>query len=111
MIHTMNLQDKPFNSIKKGTKTIELRLYDEKRQKIKIGDIIEFNNNYNNEIIRTKVVKIYVFDSFTDLYNSLDKISIGYSDNEESQPSDMEKYYTKDDINKYGVVGIEVKLI
>ena len=32
MEHKMKLKDKPFNSIKNGTKTIELRLYDEKRR-------------------------------------------------------------------------------
>ena len=33
--HEMNLQDKYFNFIKNGTKRIELRLYDEKRRKIR----------------------------------------------------------------------------
>ena len=35
MLHEMKLQNGPFNSIKNGKKTIELRLYDEKRQKVK----------------------------------------------------------------------------
>ena len=30
MNHKMSLRNKPFNNIKSGTKTIELRLYDEK---------------------------------------------------------------------------------
>ena len=42
MLHEMKLQNGPFNSIKNGKKTIELRLYDEKRQKVKIRDKIEF---------------------------------------------------------------------
>lgn len=44
MTHKMNLQDKYFDFIKNGTKRIELRLNDEKRQQIKIGDSIEFSN-------------------------------------------------------------------
>ena len=40
--HRMNLQSKYFDFIKDGTKRIELRLYDKKRQQIEIGDIIEF---------------------------------------------------------------------
>ncbi len=40
MEHEMKLQDKYYNYILNGTKRIELRLYDEKRQQIKIGDII-----------------------------------------------------------------------
>ena len=43
MLHKMKLNESPFERIKNGTKTIEFRLYDEKRQKIKIGDKIEFS--------------------------------------------------------------------
>ena len=42
MLHQMKLKRSPFEKIKDGSKTIELRLYDEKRQKVKIGDFIEF---------------------------------------------------------------------
>ena len=40
MEHILKLQPKYFEYIKNGTKRIELRLYDEKRQKIAIGDTI-----------------------------------------------------------------------
>ena len=42
MRHTMKLKEDPFERMKNGTKTIEFRLYDEKRRKIKVGDEIEF---------------------------------------------------------------------
>ena len=45
MKHEMGLQVKYFDFIKNGTKRIELRLFDEKRRGIKIGDIIEFTNS------------------------------------------------------------------
>ena len=48
MKHEMKLNNKPFEKIKKGTKTIELRLNDEKRQLLKVNDYIEFNNITNN---------------------------------------------------------------
>ena len=41
-IHNMKLRSKYFECIKTGTKRIELRLNDEKRSKIKIGDEIIF---------------------------------------------------------------------
>ena len=41
MIHKMKLNESPFERIKDGTKTIEFRLYDDKRKKVKIGDEIE----------------------------------------------------------------------
>ena len=40
MIHKMKLNENPFERIKNGTKTVEFRLYDEKRQQVKIGDKI-----------------------------------------------------------------------
>ena len=42
MTHKMNMNPSPFEKIRNGTKTIELRLYDEKRRKIEIGDTIIF---------------------------------------------------------------------
>ena len=43
MEHKMRLFESPFERIKSGKKTIELRLFDEKRQKLSIGDIVEFS--------------------------------------------------------------------
>ena len=40
MKHRMNLNNNPFNLIKNGTKTIELRLNDEKRQLLKEKDLM-----------------------------------------------------------------------
>lgn len=111
MIYIMKLQDNPFQKIKNQTKTIELRLFDEKRKKIQPGDLIEFTNLSNSEVITVEVLKLHLFDSFKELYEKFDKISLGYNKDEKSDPNDMEQYYSEDDIKKYGVVGIEIKLI
>ena len=39
----MKLNESPFDRIKNGTKTVEFRLYDDKRKQIKVGDKIEFS--------------------------------------------------------------------
>ena len=111
MIHKMNLNNEPFNSIKSGFKTIEMRLYDEKRKLINIGDIIEFTNRETNEKINTKVIQLHLFNSFEDLYKHFDKISLGYKENEIASPKDMSKYYLDEEQKQYGVVGIEIKNI
>ena len=49
MTHYMTLVDLAFNAIKNKTKTIEMRLNDEKRKLIKINDLIIFTNNVTNE--------------------------------------------------------------
>ncbi len=110
MIHKMNLNDKPFNSIKNGFKTIEMRLYDEKRRLINVGDIIEFTNRVTNEKISAKVIKLHLFNNFEELYKQFDKFSLGYKENEIASANDMSIYYSKEEQEKYGVVGIEIKL-
>lgn len=111
MIHKMKLQDDPFSKIKNKTKTIEMRLNDEKRKNIKINDIIEFTNVLTNEKLYVKVTNLYYYKDFNELYKRHDNISIGYLENEDANPNDMEKYYSKDEIKIYGVVGIEIRVI
>lgn len=111
MIHKMKLKDKPFKSIKAGTKTIELRLYDEKRKLLNAGDVIEFTNIDTKEVIKVEILQLHRFNNFDDLYKHFNKISMGYEENEVAKPSDMEEYYSKEEQQEYGVVGIEIKLL
>ena len=110
MKHEMKLQRKPFNSIKSGDKTIEMRLYDEKRRLINVGDIIEFTNRETDEKLNVSVVKLHIFNNFKELYKNFDKVCLGYEKDDEVSPNDMNIYYSEDEQNKYGVVGIEIKL-
>lgn len=111
MLHEMKLQDDPFKKISDETKTIEMRLYDEKRKKVKVGDLIEFTNVLNSEKLITRVINLYMYKDFDELYKNHDKVSIGYNEDEEASPSDMSMYYSDEDIKKHGVVGIELKLL
>lgn len=54
---------------------------------------------------------IYKYANFTELYKHHDKVSIGYKEDEIANPDDMLLYYTREDIEKYGVVGIKMSLI
>ena len=111
MKHYMKLQDGPFKSIKNGTKTIEMRLNDEKRSKIKIDDTIEFTNIITSEKLDVLVTNLYYFDSFEDLYKKFEKKDLGYQEYETATYKDMEKYYSKEKQKEYGVVGIKIKLL
>ena len=109
-MHKMKLNAAPFEMIKSGKKTIELRLYDEKRKQIKVGDEIVFTNNTTAETLNVTVVKLHRFDRFEDLYKSLPLLKCGYTTENinTAHPSDMEEYYSVDEQNKYGVLGIEL---
>jgi len=109
--HTMNLRPAPFAMIASGEKTIELRLYDEKRQTIAVGDTIRFTNTGNEGgTLLTKVTALYVFDSFAELYRNLPLLECGYTEEnvEDAAPEDMELYYPPEKQKQYGVVGIRV---
>ena len=109
MTHNMKLNDRPFEMIKSGAKTIELRLYDEKRRKIKVGDTICFKSG--KERLTAIVKALHIFHSFEELYAALPLDKCGYTANElaTASPDDMLEYYTKEQIEKYGVVGIIIE--
>jgi len=105
----MKLADKPFQAIKSGMKKVEMRLYDEKRKQINLGDQIVFTNIDNNEKIMVNVKALYLYSSFEELYKHHDKNSLGYSEFENANFEDMGKYYSKEEQMKYGVIGIEIE--
>ena len=110
MKYNMKLNNEPFNLIKNGTKTVELRLNDEKRKKIKQDDLIEFTNIKSKEKLLVKVVNLYHYENFEELYKNHNKISIGYLKEDVPNPSDMSIYYNQSDIKKYGTLAIEIRL-
>lgn len=63
-MHVMHLAEEPFNWIKQGKKTVEVRVYDEKRRKLEIGDIIIFKKLCSNEEIKVKVKGLARFKTF-----------------------------------------------
>ncbi|MBP5631167.1 MAG: RNA-binding protein [Clostridia bacterium] len=99
--------------MKNGQKTIELRLYDEKRQKVKEGDEIVFTNVETNETLKALVLKLHRFDSFETLNRLLPLLKCGYAKDNVSKAtsSDMERYYSAAEQKRYGVVGIEISLL
>ena len=112
-IHRMKLKPIPFKKIFEGTKTIELRLYDDKRQKLCVNDRICFTNLGNEEErLLVKILALHRFDRFESLYKALPLERIGYSEEEilTADPHDMDEYYTVEEQKKYGVVGIEFEL-
>lgn len=111
MKYDMKLNNSPYEKIKNGTKTIELRLNDEKRKQLKVNDIIEFTNRETLEKMLVEVENIYYYPTFDELYKHFDKVSLGYEENDVANSKDMEQYYTKEQQEKYGVLGIEIKKV
>ncbi len=114
MIHQMNLHAAPFDMIERGIKTIELRLYDEKRRLIKVGNEIVFTHSKDPaRILHCRVTALHIFASFAELYANLPLLKCGYTEDDiaTADPADMDLYYTREAQAANGVVGIEIELM
>lgn len=114
MTHIMRLNPLPFKMIASGEKNIELRLNVEKRRKLNRKDLITFiNTEDNRKTLKTEIVNIYKFKSFEELYAVLPLLKCGYTkeDVKTASPEDMLAYYSAKQQEKYGVLGIEIKVI
>lgn len=113
MEHILKLQQKYFDYINNGTKRIELRLYDEKRQKINIGDTIIFQKEPELEIImKVKVIGILRYNTFEDLFKDFDiEMLADRSMSKQELLNVLEEFYTPEKQEQYGVVGIRIEII
>ena len=112
MKHIMKLNAAPFEMIRSGRKTIELRLYDEKRRRVSVGDEIEFVSSENPALsLHFRVTALHRFSSFEELYRSLPLLSCGYTEENLStaSPEDMDTYYSREEQERWGVLGIEIQ--
>ena len=113
MTHEMKLQPKYFDYILNGTKRIEIRLNDEKRKKIKLGNKIKFLKEIDlKESFEAQVIGLLKYNSFEELLRDYD-ISILSDANmtKDELISTLEQFYTKEKQKQYGVLGIRIELI
>ena len=112
-MHEMKLQPEYYNYILNGTKRIEIRLNDEKRSKIKIGDTIKFLKEPElNESFKAKVVGLLRYNSFEDMFKDFDiSVLSDKSMSKEELIDVLEQFYTKEKQEQYGVLGIKIELI
>lgn len=112
MKYIMKLNPKYFEYMKNGTKRVEIRLNDEKRKDLKRGDEIIFQKEPElKEELYTQIVSLNIKRNFKELIEELDVSE--YSDKSESEGkflNDLYKFYTKEQEEKYGVVGIQIKI-
>ncbi len=112
--HDMTLWKAPFAAIRAGRKTVELRLYDAKRQAIHPGDTIRFTRADGEGTVTALVRALHVYPDFSDLYRALLPLlgaeALGYAPGEIAHPDDMLLYYSAADIAHHGAVGIELQI-
>lgn len=111
MHHEMSLRPGPFARIADGSKRYELRLHDEKRRLIAVGDTITFTCTADERTVPVRVTSLHPFASFEELYAALPLTECGYTPENVSaaSPKDMEKYYPPEKQAEYGVLAIGVE--
>jgi len=112
MIYYMHLDNNPFQEIKEGSKTVEIRLNDEKRSKLTLNDKINFINRETSENLLTGIVSLKTYKTYEELVHGTFLGAFGprYSNKQELLEKSF-AYYSKKDQLKYGLLRIGLKLV
>lgn len=106
MNFNMNLQDKYFYMVENNIKTLEIRLLDKKRRKIKIEDTITFSCS-SGKHITVKVGSIKIYDCFENLLKDNDISKIGLNtDSIEEAIFQLNSIYPKEKSSIYRALAI-----
>ncbi len=106
--HQMKLNASAFDRMKRGNKKREYRVNDEKRKKVKIGDIITFRKLPDlNEKLDMLVTDVQVYKDFKEAVTPY--FNEDFSDRHNDINSLVESfygkgYYDKDEVERYGTV-------
>jgi serine/threonine protein phosphatase 1 len=111
--HAMKLQKEHFDHIAEGSKTVEMRLFDEKRRKIHVGDTIEFTREGSEERkLLARVQGMYVYHGFDELVEDFTPVDLGFA---KTSPGKIEEYmlriYGVEKAFKNKALAIKVKAV
>ena len=106
----MSLEDAPFSAMEEKRKTIEIRLNDEKRKKISVGDSIQFIRVSDKKPLFKRVVATRPYESLENLIDS-EKLEAagGIYKNTGHWFKEISRYYPEERQEKYGFLVIELE--
>lgn len=112
MKHQMGLYGEYFQAIRDGEKTVEVRLNDEKRRKISVGDTIEFIKvPEQDEKLQVQVRDLKRYDSFREMYADIPQAAFGCEDwTMQELLEGTYEIYTAEQEQRWGTVAIEMSL-
>ncbi|MFD1548787.1 ASCH domain-containing protein [Levilactobacillus fuyuanensis] len=107
----MGLNSDQFELVFMETKTIEIRLNDEKRRRLHVGDSICFYNvaDETQQLVR-RVKSLRQFSTFADLYSQYSPESVGSApeDDVAQMVADTYTIYTPEQEKQWGVLAIGI---
>ncbi|WP_423188879.1 ASCH domain-containing protein [Alkalibacterium sp. f15] len=78
MHYFMGLYDRPFELMASGKKTVEVRLNDEKRRKLSVGDFITFSKLTDPfDDVTVRVNNLTPFPTFKEMYETIPARDLG----------------------------------
>ena len=111
MTHNMKLSEPYYSLVKTNKKTVEIRVFDEKRQKLKIKDTIIFTKQDGSGKFKKKIINLVISKNFETSIRSatLKKCMPNIKKIKEA----VNIYHSfpnyKENAKKYGVVAIYLK--
>ena len=104
----MHLTPEHFELMESNDKCVELRLHDEKRATMKIGDCVTFIKEGSKKSFTRTIINILEADSFDSLLDMFETTEcIGFPSSEVALRK-LAEFYSSADEQKYGVLGIQV---
>ena len=108
----IHLDSDIFELVANGTKNIEVRINDEKRRNLKIGDnLIFIKRPEEKEKIYAIVTDLVYYNNFDELVNdyNIERLYLKDITKDNFVNNILSRFYTKEQQDKYGVVAIHFK--
>lgn len=107
VVHKIKVSKEEFRKIKKGKQTLIIRLNDEEYTKIKSKEKVVIQGKVDR--FKKAVKETHTYPTLEDLVSNVKKEQLGYKKKDTPNYEDLVKEYKKEDIKKYGILGIELK--
>lgn len=104
-LHQIKLNDDEFKKIKKNKQNIILKLNDDDYKNVSIKDKVLLVNGKNKS--KRRVKNLYNYSDVDELRKNIKNKHFGYKNNDIIDCDNLVKDYKKDEIKKYGLLGIE----
>ena len=105
----MHVQQIDFDRIRLGTKTVEMRVLDEKRKALKVGDEVPFVRWRGNVTLRKKIVWLKVYSTFAMALQDNDNWKKAWHASYQEALDILKSYYTEEEERQSWVIAITIK--
>jgi len=111
--HQMTLNDEYFLAVKNNRKTVELRVRDEKREQIRLGDTIVFSKKSDPEQkVMVRVKGCYLYESFESLVDDFTADELGFKGRAKKEIVKLaNSIYDHKKTRKYGAFAIKFERV